>query len=375
MRAVWGINIQDLDMATKYNSALPQGVTQFYDFSGNDPEQGAAASAADNGDGGKGGTSSTTTTTTTYSSPYAQFKGSNNEDVINFIKERMGDYKPETPEEREKRERREKRTMFLARIANVLGDMHKAYSYQRGVKPMDVPDVTAKARERIEKAKAERDKENDRILNYAITLGKLKDADRDFGLKVTQAEQQQSNWQQQFDAGRKDRADDVAFRDKKFDTENEHWQKGFDEGVRQFDVTSAEHARHNQASEGLQAAGIAETRRHNQASEGLQAAGLAASQDGKYTEFYTPSGGLIKVRNTALNSSNVAYVFKQTGLPATKRVQDGLTFKEEALTEAEMMRGIGANIDNQNVQQALRNIGGIESKGTGYGGGGKGKGY
>lgn len=362
-------------MATKYNSALPQGVTQFYDFSGNDPEQGAAASAADNGDGGKGGTSSTTTTTTTYSSPYAQFKGSNNEDVINFIKERMGDYKPETPEEREKRERREKRTMFLARIANVLGDMHKAYSYQRGVKPMDVPDVTAKARERIEKAKAERDKENDRILNYAITLGKLKDADRDFGLKVTQAEQQQSNWQQQFDAGRKDRADDVAFRDKKFDTENEHWQKGFDEGVRQFDVTSAEHARHNQASEGLQAAGIAETRRHNQASEGLQAAGLAASQDGKYTEFYTPSGGLIKVRNTALNSSNVAYVFKQTGLPATKRVQDGLTFKEEALTEAEMMRGIGANIDNQNVQQALRNIGGIESKGTGYGGGGKGKGY
>ena len=372
-------------MAIRYNSALPLGATQFYDFSGKDePEQGASAAtpsspAADSGDGGNGGgtsSASTSTTTTTYSSPYAQFKGSNNEDVINFIKERMGDYKPETPEEREKRERREKRTMFLARIANVLGDMHKAYSYQLGVKPMDVPDITAKARERIEKAKAERDKENDRILNYAITLGKLKDADRDFGLKVTQAEQQQSNWQQQFDAGRKDRADDVAFRDKKFDTDNEHWQKGFDEGVRQFDVTSAEQTRHNKASEGIQAAGVAETARHNKASEGIQRAGLAASQDGKYTEFYS-GNGMVRVPNTSLNLHNISYVFNKT--PTEGRPTGGYNMTTGQMTPVsseQMMGWIGSNIDNPEVQQALRAIGGIESKGTGYDKSkGKGKGY
>lgn len=307
-------------------------------------------------------TTSTTTTTSSAVNPYEQFKGSSYDDVIDLIKDRMNEYKPETEDERKKREKREKRHLLLANIANVLGSMHKSYSYQRGVKPMDLVDVSAKVRERIDKAKAERQKDNDRMLNYAIALANLKGKDRDFNFRVTQAEQSQNNWREQFDASRKDRADDVAFRNKKFETDNEHWQTQFDENVRQFDITSKEHSRHNRATESLTARQIRETSRHNKAMEGL-------SRDATYTEFYIPSGGLIKVKNSALNSYNLSYVFNQT--PAAGRPQPSTnitTGQTIPVSADQMLQYIGQNVDDPNVQRALRRIGGqsSKSKGTGY---------
>ena len=317
-------------MATNpFGTTIPRGATSFYDFSQGDdavPGQPGATSTQDNGgsgtpappslatptlNGNNGSSSSSTTTTTTVTSPYAQFKGNNDKELEDFLRGQMEAIKPETEEEREKREKREKRIGFLARLAEGLGTFHTAFSHARGIKAMDMPKMSAKAQELFEKAKAQRDKDNDRLVNYAITLGNVKDKDRDFNFRVTQAEQQQDNWQQQFDAGRKDRADDVAFRDKKFDTDNEHWQKGFDENQRQFDVTAKENERHNRASEGLQGASIAEQRRHNRASEGLERQRIAASQDGKYTEFYS-GNGMVRIPNTRLNQHNISYVFSKT---------------------------------------------------------------
>lgn len=309
----------------------------------------------DNG-GSTTATTSTTTNTSSTGNPYEQFKGSSYDDVIGFIKDRIDEYKPESEEERKKREKREKREMFLANIANVLGSMHKSYSYQRGVKPMDLVDVSAKARERIDKAKAERENEKDRMMNYAITLGNLKDKDRAFNFQVTQAEQAQNNWREQFDASRNDRKEDVAFRD-----------ENFKEGKRQFDVTSAEQARHNKASESLQGASIAEQRRHNKAAEGLEGRRLALSEDGNYTEFYIPSGGLIKVKNSALNSHNLSYVFNQTPVAGRPQPSYNITTRQTSPVSADqMLQHIGQNVNDPNVQKALRNIGGQTDKGKGY---------
>lgn len=319
------------------------------------PQTGDEQQPDDNG-GSTTATTSTTTNTSSTGNPYEQFKGSSYDDVIGFIKDRIDEYKPESEEERKKREKREKREMFLANIANVLGSMHKSYSYQRGVKPMDLVDVSAKTRERIDKAKAERENEKDRMMNYAITLGNLKDKDRDFNFRVTQAEQSQNNWREQFDASRKDRADDVEFRNKQFD-----------EGKRQFDVTSAEQARHNKASESLQGASLAEQRRHNKASEGLESRRLALSEDGNYTEFYIPSGGLIKVKNSALNSHNLSYVYNQTPVAGRPQPSYNITTGQSTPVSADqMLQYIGQNVNDPNVQKALRNIGGQTDKGKGY---------
>lgn len=361
-------------MATNpFGTTIPRGATSFYDFSQNDDGQqpGATTTQDDGGNGtpappslatptlnGNGGSSSSsTTTTTTVTSPYAQFKGNNYAELEEFLRGQMDAIKPETKEEQEKREKREKRIGFLARLAEGLGTFHTAFSHARGIKAMDMPKMSAKAKELFEKAKAQRDKDNDRLVNYAITLGNIKDKDRDFNFRVTQAEQQQNNRQQQFDAGRKDRADDVAFRDKKFDSDNDHWQKGFDENKRQFDVTSKEHERHNRASEGLQAAGIAETRRHNKASEGLERQRIAASQDGKYTEFYS-GNGMVRIPNTRLNQHNISYVFSKT--PSSGRPKPITTFEgTKPVSADQMMDWIGSNIDDPNVQSALRAIGGV----------------
>ena len=363
-------------MATNpFGTTIPRGATSFYDFSQNDDgQQPGVTSTQDDGENGtpappslatptlngnSGSSSSTSTTTTTVTSPYAQFKGNNYAELEEFLRGQMDAIKPETKEEREKREKREKRIGFLARLAEGLGTFHTAFSHARGIKAMDMPKMSAKAKELFEKAKAQRDKDNDRLVNYAITLGNIKDKDRDFNFRVTQAEQQQNNWQQQFDAGRKDRADDVAFRDKKFDTDNEHWQKGFDENQRQFDVTSKEHERHNRASEGLQAAGIAETRRHNKASEGLERQRIAASQDGRYTEFYS-GNGMVRIPNTRLNQHNISYVFSKT--PSAGRPTGGYNISTGQTTPVsadQIMDWIGSNIDDPNVQSALRAIGGV----------------
>lgn len=292
-------------------------------------------------------TTSTTTATSSTGNPYEQFKGSTYDDVIGFIKDRMDEYKPESEVERKKREKREKREMFLANIANVLGNMHKSYSYQRGVKPMDTVDVSAKVRERFEKAKADREKENDRVLNYAITLGNLKAKDRDFNFRVTDAEQHQSNWREQFNAGRKDREEDVAYRDKVYaDSRKDREEdvsfrdKQFEEGKRQFDISSSESIRHNKAQEGL------ERKR------------IAASQDGKYTEFYT-GNGMVRIENTRLNRHNISYVFSKTPSAGRPTVSYDSSGKATPLSADQMMDWIGSNIDDQNVQSALRAIGGV----------------
>ena len=269
--------------ANQFGTTIPRGATSFYDFSQNDDgEQPGANATQDDRENGTpappplaihtlnsnyGSNSSTSTTTTTTTSPYAQFKGNNYAELEEFLRGQMDAIKPETKEEREKREKREKRVGFLARLAEGLGTFHTAYSHARGIKAMDMPKMSAKAKELFEKAKAQRDKDNDRLVNYAIALGNIKDKDRDFNFRVTQAEQQQNNWQQQFDAGRQDRADDVAFRDKKFDTDNEHWQKSFTENQRQFNVTAEENERSHRAQEGLQAKSLAETIRSNKAQE------------------------------------------------------------------------------------------------------------
>lgn len=103
------------------------------------------------------------------------FHGDNYEEVENFLNRQVHDYKPETPEETEKRERSEKQLGFLARVADGLGTFHTAYSHARGVKPMDMPKMSAKATERYERAKAAREAEKDRYFNYAFKLGQIRE--------------------------------------------------------------------------------------------------------------------------------------------------------------------------------------------------------
>ena len=189
----------------------------------------------ENQTGEKTGSSTSTTTSTTTINPYAPYQNVKDlDDAINILQGQVDAYKPETEEEREKREKREKRTGFLARLADGLGTLHTAYSHARGVKPMEMPQMSARATELYEKAKAERERERDRVTNLALQLGKLKGDRTRFGFEVEKTTQQQKNWneeqdfnKQKYADARADRAEDVAHRDKLFD-----YQKQKDEADR-----------------------------------------------------------------------------------------------------------------------------------------------
>ncbi len=265
---------------------------------------------------GSGTTTTTTTTTdTTTYTPYEQFKGNNYAELEDYLRNQLIDEKPETKEEREKREKREKRIGFLARIADGLGTLHTAFSHARGVKPMDMPQMSARATELYEKAKREREKDKDRYMNYAITLGKIRDANRDFGFKKEQAKLQQQNADRQYQFQQdRAKADDDKWQ-KKYDADQEQakWQRAH--GDRQLDLAEKAQAaqdRHNRAMEGIQRA---QNKFQQQIHDNSQMFTLGEGQ------------GSVIVPRAAINSHNFSVVYNS--LPEEYRVAKGTPIYEE----------------------------------------------
>lgn len=277
---------------------------------------------------------------------------------------RLNIYTPPTAEELEAERRKQKRDMTLAAIGNGLNAFHQAYANARGVKPIaENVSLTGKVRDRYEKLKKERDALS---REYANGL-----------LRATQMDQQQENWRDTFkynkerdeksDAWRKSEADrqqgnlDRQFnyqkgRDEKSD---EFRQQQFEESKRQFNVSSS------QAQQRINM----ESRR------------LSREMQKENVSFALGTGnGTISVPTSALNASNVAYVFSKlpeevratvngdpiikNGKQVTQRVKqaDGsyinVPVYAKPTTDA-MLIAIGSNIENAPAaQDALREIAG-----------------
>lgn len=146
---------------------------------------------ADETPGGNSDDSSTADTSVSQPSTAPRQRLSNYAEMEDFLRKQMQDIKVETPEERAARERREKQKGFLARLADGLGSFHRAFSYARGVQPMDLPNMSAKAQERFERAKAAREADRDKYVSYALKIGDLKnDEDRTMREIAARAEAQ-----------------------------------------------------------------------------------------------------------------------------------------------------------------------------------------
>lgn len=149
------------------------------------------AQDADETPGGNSADSSTADTSVSQPSTAPRQRLSNYAEMEDFLRKQMQDIKVETPEERAARERREKQKGFLARLADGLGSFHRAFSYARGVQPMDLPNMSAKAQERFERAKAAREADRDKYVSYALKIGDLKnDEDRTMREIAARAEAQ-----------------------------------------------------------------------------------------------------------------------------------------------------------------------------------------
>ena len=286
----------------------------------------------------------------------------------------MAEFKPLSEEDLKKLRRRQKIEGIISGISdaaqsvsNLIFTHHYApnmYNAKEG--------MSAKAKERFEKEKAQREADADKYLQYALTIGKMKDADKERGLQAWQTEQTLARQDRAFDAGRKDREDDVAFRNKDFDERVRQWQANFDrqgewheeegqrwnlqfkESVRQFNVSSAnERARIN-----------------------MEAQRLAHSlKEGQMTFNLGSGNGNVTLTLDKLNAQTISRIYntlpedvhsKTQGEPIVK---NGFVVGYKPPTTEAMLIAIGANVENSPAtQNAIRQVAGLEKgkKPAGY---------
>lgn len=326
-----------------------------------------------------GSSSSVTSTKVTTSTPIsttipAEYSASSYEELIPQLEKRMAEFKPLSEEELKKLRRKQKIEGIISgvsdaaqSVANLIFTHHYApnmYNPKEG--------MSAKAKERFDKEKAQRDADADKYLQYALTIGKMKDADKQRGLQAWQTEQTLARQDRAFDAGRQDRADDVAFRNKDYDErvrqwqanfdrqgewheeEGQRWERQFKESVRQFNVSAAnERARINMESQRL----------------------AHSLKEGQMTFNLGSGNGNVTLTLDKLNAQTVSRIYYTLSPEVREKVQgdpivrDGFVVGYKQPTTEAMLIAIGANVESSPAtQNAIKQVAGLEvgNKPAGY---------
>lgn len=326
-----------------------------------------------------GSSSSVTSTKVTTSTPIsttipAEYSASSYEELIPQLEKRMAEFKPLSEEELKKLRRKQKIEGIISgvsdaaqSVANLIFTHHYApnmYNPKEG--------MSAKAKERFDKEKAQRDADADKYLQYALTIGKMKDADKQRGLQAWQTEQTLARQDRAFDAGRQDRADDVAFRNKDYDErvrqwqanfdrqgewheeEGQRWERQFKESVRQFNVSAAnERARINMESQRL----------------------AHSLKEGQMTFNLGSGNGNVTLTLDKLNAQTVSRIYHTLSpevrdkLQGDPIVRDGFVVGYQQPTTEAMLIAIGANVESSPAtQNAIKQVAGLEvgNKPAGY---------
>lgn len=114
----------------------------------------------------------------TVSTDGAGYSASNYAELIEQLQQRMDGIKPLTKEERKKLERKQRTEGIISGIADAATAMSNLFFTTQYAPNMynAKEGMSAKARERFDKAKAQRDADDDRYMKYALQLGKARDA-------------------------------------------------------------------------------------------------------------------------------------------------------------------------------------------------------
>lgn len=297
--------------------------------------------------------------------------------------QKMNPYKPPTDEELEKERKKRKREQIFNAIGDgvqALANLYFTTQYApNSYNPKN--SLSAKAKERWDKADAERKANNDAYFkgwmqaqaaddanardnrNWLHTIEREKVEDKRYADDIAHRDKREGIEDKRYD-------DNIAHRDKREGVEDERWNKNFEmqqrqfnESVRQFNVTSSQNAQRIRMES--------------------QRLGRELAKGG--ATFALGQGkGSIHVSAERLNSTNVAYVFNK--LPANVRSQvhgeaiyDSKKKKivgyKDPTSEA-MLIAIGTNIEScPAAQDALREVAGQKTpkkkSPTGGGGGGK----
>lgn len=296
-----------------------------------------------------------------------QLKMNSYDEIIKQLERRRDKYKPLTDEQLEKLRKRQKAEGMLSGISDAVRSVaNLAFTHNYAPDMYDSSkSMSARAKARFDKEKADREAEEDRWLNYSMTISKLKDADNDRKLRLWQTEQTLARQD-------RDRDDNIAFRNKDFDErlrqwqlnfdrqgewhkeEGERWERQFKESVKQFYASNAnEKARIDMESQRL----------------------ANSLKDGEMTFNLGYGNGNVTLTLDRLNAQTVSRIYST--LPADVRsqvqgdpiVQNGFVVGYKPPTTEAMLIAIGANVESSPAtQNAIKQVAGLETgeKPAGY---------
>lgn len=289
-----------------------------------------------------------------------QYKASSYAELIPQIRAAMNRFKPLSEEDLQKIRRRQKAEGIISGISDAAQAVANLFYTTQYAPDMYDPTkgMSARTKARWDREKAQRDADDEKYFNYALTLGKLEDADKARGLQAWQMEQNLARQDRAFEAGREDAQDAKEFRDKEFNRqgewhieEGERWLKQFTENVRQFNVSSA----------------------NDRARLNMEAQRLAkALQEDKVTFNLGSGNGNVTLSPDKLNAQTVSRMYHT--LPADVRAMvqgDPIMGKDilgnttvigykEPSTES-MLIAIGAYVETSpETQSAIRQVAGLE---------------
>lgn len=310
-------------------------------------------------------TTQTATQTQISSTIPDQFKGGGNEELIDYLERKIQEHRPLSKEQLEKMRRRQRAQGIMSGISDAVQSVaNLVFTNQYAPNMYNAAEgMSARARARFERDKAERAANDEKFFNYAMMLGKLKDAEKERGLQAWQIEQNLARHD-------KERTEDLEYRDKEFETRKEQWQKTFDreEKWHQEEVERWERQ-------------FAFTSKMEQQRLGLEAQRLAHSLKQGEMSFNLGSGnGNVTLSLSQLNASNISRIFNTLPEDVRNNIHGDAIMGKNMLgmttvvgyqppsTEA-MLIAIGAYVENSPAtQNAIRQVAGLEvgDKPAGY---------
>lgn len=119
-----------------------------------------------------------------------EYKASSYAELIPQLEKRVAEYKPLTEEQLEKLRRKQKAEGIISGISEAVRSVANLIATHNYAPNMynATDGMSARTKARFEKEKADREAADDRWFNYAMTLGRLKDADKEKGFRAWQAE-------------------------------------------------------------------------------------------------------------------------------------------------------------------------------------------
>ncbi len=286
------------------------------------------------------------------------FKGSNNGELISYLERKIAENQPLSEADLAKLRRKQRAEGIISGISDAVQSVaNLVFTSQYAPNMYNAKEgMSAKAKERFDKEKAEREAADDRWFNYALNLGRLKDAENDRGLRIWQTEQ------------------NMLRQDRAYDQGERHWQAGFD---RQGEWREEDKdAREKQAAE--------DTRRFNINNEneqkriGLEARRLAkAEREGRMTFNLGSGNGNVTLSLDRLNTETVARIFrtlpeevvympKRNGDGSVKKKADGsveVDYNKPVYGEPIVRDGFVVGYKHPTTEDMLRAIGGKPRRG------------